>query len=205
MSGLVVFACLAAAAVFLLAADRQPMPADGGAASASAGHASVSDPALMLDLTAAMLEAGQSLPSALAILAEGADPATARELLRLVSALDLGLPWDTAWQLAAGMPEGQAPYPTVRATGDAFPAALPGSALADLGPALRFTARTGAPSAAVLYSHADSLRRRRQTEARRRAAALGVRLVMPLGLCSLPAFVALTVVPLLMSLLPGRA
>ncbi|WP_146360729.1 type II secretion system F family protein [Arthrobacter yangruifuii] len=203
MSGLVVFACLAAAAVFLLAADRQPMPADGGAASAPAGHASVSDPALMLDLTA-MLEAGQSLPSALAILAEGADPATARELLRLVSALDLGLPWDTAWQLAAGMPEEQAPYSTARATGDAFPAALPGSALADLGPALRFTARTGAPSAAVLYSHADSLRRRRQTEARRRAAALGVRLVMPLGLCSLPAFVALTVVPLLMSLLPGR-
>ena len=40
--------------------------------------------------------------------------------------------------------------------------------------------------------------RRRQQEA---AAALGVRLVLPLGVCILPAFLLLSVVPVVISLL----
>ncbi len=39
--------------------------------------------------------------------------------------------------------------------------------------------------------------------AERRAAALGVRLVVPLGLCSLPAFVCLGIVPVLLAMLPS--
>ena len=148
----------------------------------------------MLDLVAAMLGAGQPLPSALALLADGADTATAGSLTRLLGALELGVPWDTAWQIAAG---GLAGEPSGARAGHARPAAFEA-----LGPALRFTAGTGAPSAAVLYSQADALRRSRRAEGRRRAATLGIRLVVPLGLCSLPAFVALTVVPLLLSLLP---
>jgi pilus assembly protein TadC len=49
------------------------------------------------------------------------------------------------------------------------------------------------------------LRRRRNREAEKRAAALGVRLVIPLGACALPAFVCLGVVPVLLSLLPTLA
>lgn len=232
MTGLVVFACLAAAALLLLPGGRQAVPRESTSTSAHPQHGWISDPALMLDLIAAMLEAGQPLTSALAILADGVDPATRRDLIRLLGALELGVPWETAWQLSAGggasgqhparvrqrgtrHPPGQTQSPARMAapgqTGPSGPtgasaqppSAQPPSALAALGPALRFTATTGAPSAAVLYSQADSLRRRRQAESRRRAAALGVRLVVPLGLCSLPAFVALTVVPLLLSLLPG--
>ncbi|UWX96676.1 type II secretion system F family protein [Arthrobacter zhaoxinii] len=204
MSGLLVFAFLSAAALLLTGSGGHPRQQHFRRCTESRTESSTGDPALMLDLIAAMLEAGQPLSAALAILRDGVDRATSLDLDRLLQALDLGIPWDAAWQLSAG----SAPAGTQRSGTE--PGSRAGgvptgqaSALAALGPALRFTAVTGAPSAAVLHSQADALRRRRQTESRRRAAALGVRLVMPLGLCSLPAFVALTVVPLLMSLLPG--
>lgn len=145
----------------------------------------IADPALMLDLTAAMLEAGQPLLQALGILSDVVDPGTSACLRRVQAALELGAPWAAAWDLAA-------PNPGAVTT----PAA-------DLRDALKFVATTGAPSAAVLLAEAAQIRRRRSREAERRAAALGVRLVVPLGLCALPAFVVLTVVPLLLSLLPA--
>ena len=226
MTGLLVFGLLSASALLFGGAGRIAPLQDSGPRSEPQEEGSIGDPALMLDLVAAMLEAGQPLVSALGILREGVDPGTARGLERLLRALELGMPWDAAWQLSAGAGTGRVPlqsrrqrlrqHPhTTEPPASGTPADLPASdvtgvvvpssaAFRALGPALRFTALTGAPSAAVLHSQADALRRRRQTEGRRRAAALGVRLVVPLGLCSLPAFVALTVVPLLMSLLPGR-
>ncbi|MCC9173537.1 type II secretion system F family protein [Arthrobacter sp. zg-Y179] len=204
MTGLLVFAFLSTAALLLTGPVGHPRQPHLRQRTEPRPEGSTGDPALMLDLIAAMLEAGQPLPSALAILREGVDPATSRDLDRLLQALDLGIPWDASWQLCAGSAStGTQPSGAEQASRVGRVTTGQVSALAALGPALRFTAVTGAPSAAVLHSQADALRRRRQTESRRRAAALGVRLVMPLGLCSLPAFVALTVVPLLMSLLPG--
>ncbi|MCC3278170.1 type II secretion system F family protein [Arthrobacter sp. zg-Y40] len=194
MNGLAVFVLLAAAAVLLLAPGRGlPGIGPGPSAAQPNTEAGVSDPALMLDLVAAMLKAGQPLSSALAIVAEGVDASTARCLGRLLGASSLGAPWETAWQLACSEEAGPAGTGTEPVS----------AAFLALGPALRFTATTGAPSAAVIHSHADAMRRRRRAESKRRAATLGVRLVVPLGLCSLPAFVALTVVPLLLSLVPG--
>ena len=69
--------------------------------------------------------------------------------------------------------------------------------------ALGFAALTGAPSSAILYAQAARLRRERFRTAEKQAAALGVKLVVPLGLCSLPAFVCLGVVPVLLAMLPG--
>ncbi len=196
MTGLAVsaFLCVAAVVLAVQVPRSFPLRTVGGTAAPDTA-AGISDPALMLDLVAAMLGAGQPLPSALALLADGVDTATAHSLARLLGALELGVPWETAWQLAAGGSSGE---PSGAWVGHVRPAAFEA-----LEPALRFTAGTGAPSAAVLYSQADALRRSRRAEGRRRAAALGIRLVVPLGLCSLPAFVALTVVPLLLSLLPG--
>lgn len=193
MSAIAVFTLLVAATLLTVVPGRQqprqihpPERTNSGA---------ISDPALMLDLIAAMLAAGQPLPSALSILADAVDPATGRDLSRLLGALDLGLPWDSAWQLAVPAQQSGRKAPAS--------AAASASALPALASALRFTATTGAPSAAVLGSRADAIRRHRRSESQRRAAALGVRLVVPLGVCSLPAFVALSVVPLLMSLVPG--
>ena len=99
----------------------------------------------------------------------------------VVSALAIGADWDTAWH-SSGV---QAPQ------------------LLALRDALVFAALTGAPSSALLYAHAARLRRERNRAAEQRAAALGVKLVVPLGLCSLPAFVCLGVVPVLLGLLPA--
>ncbi len=66
---------------------------------------------------------------------------------------------------------------------------------------LEFSERTGVGPAPLIEAVAKELRdssRRRRQEA---AAALGVRLVVPLGLCILPAFLLLSVVPVVISLL----
>lgn len=64
-----------------------------------------------------------------------------------------------------------------------------------------FSEQTGVGPAPLIESVAGELRaasRRRRQEA---AAALGVRLVVPLGVCILPAFLLLSVVPVVISLL----
>jgi pilus assembly protein TadC len=69
--------------------------------------------------------------------------------------------------------------------------------------ALGFAALTGAPSSAILYAQAARMRRERFRAAEKRAASLSVKLVIPLGLCSLPAFICLGVVPVLLALVPS--
>ena len=60
-------------------------------------------------------------------------------------------------------------------------------------------ARTGAPVAVLLRGEADRARRDASTWAERAAARLGARLMLPLGACILPAFLAVGVVPMLMA------
>lgn len=150
----------------------------------------VSDPALMLDLIAAMLDAGQPLLPALAVLQDVVEAETGAALRRLRAALELGAPWPAAWQLAVADQD-------LRGTG-----AVRSAPVLQLRQALTFVATTGAPAAAVCLAQAAQIRRLQAREAERRAAALGVQLVVPLGLCALPAFIALTVAPLLLALLP---
>lgn len=59
----------------------------------------------------------------------------------------------------------------------------------------------GAPAVELLTASARRERRVARAEARRKAAVLGVRLMLPLGVCVLPSFLLLAVVPLLLSLL----
>ena len=144
------------------------------------GHG-LSDPAMMLELIGAMLGAGAGLGHALGLTAELATPEIRGPLRPVVAALAMGADWDTAWRGA------DLRAPGVIAVRDA----------------LRFAALTGAPSAAILYAQAARLRRGRFRAAEKQAAALGVKLVVPLGLCSLPAFICLGVVPVLLAMLPG--
>ncbi|WP_162256619.1 type II secretion system F family protein [Agromyces sp. Soil535] len=67
------------------------------------------------------------------------------------------------------------------------------------GEVIEMAARAGAPVAELLRAEAARLRRLARAEGAARAAALGVRLMLPLGACVLPAFVLLGVVPLLVS------
>ncbi len=63
--------------------------------------------------------------------------------------------------------------------------------------------RAGAPVADLLRAESFRLRRVARADGAARAAALGVRLMLPLGACVLPAFVLLGVVPLLVSVVSG--
>lgn len=67
--------------------------------------------------------------------------------------------------------------------------------------AIGFAQRAGVPVAALLRAEAREARRDAQAAVRLRIAALGTRLLLPLGLCVLPAFVALGVAPLLLAMI----
>ncbi|WP_104140764.1 type II secretion system F family protein [Arthrobacter sp. ZGTC131] len=156
----------------------------GSGRSAPAGHgAGLRDTAMMLELVAAMLDAGSGIGRSLELVAAAASPEYSRSLRPVVGAMAIGADWDTAWRST------QARSPEILALRDA----------------LGFAALTGAPSSAILYAQAARMRRERFRSSEKRAASLSVKLVIPLGLCSLPAFICLGVVPVLLALVPSGA
>jgi tight adherence protein B len=66
---------------------------------------------------------------------------------------------------------------------------------------LDLSARAGVPAAELLRAEADQARRQHVATAQIRVARLGVTLLIPLGVCVLPAFLVLGVAPLLFSVL----
>lgn len=79
-------------------------------------------------------------------------------------------------------------------------------ALADeVGPVLEFASAAGVPVVALLRAEADERRRTVRAAAARRAAQLESRLPLPLGLCVLPAFVLVGVVPIALAILSSTA
>jgi pilus assembly protein TadC len=147
-----------------------------------AGHLpGLRDTAMMLELIAAMLHAGAGIGRALELVAAAASPEYGRALRPVVGAMAIGADWETAWRSS------DVRSPEILALRDA----------------LGFAALTGAPSSTILYAQAARMRRERFRAAEKRAASLGVKLVVPLGLCSLPAFICLGVVPVLLALVPS--
>jgi len=59
----------------------------------------------------------------------------------------------------------------------------------------------GVPAAELLRCEAEEQRRQARTDAQARAAALSVQLMLPLGLCVLPAFMVLGVLPMLLAVI----
>ncbi|RKQ37224.1 type II secretion system protein [Kocuria tytonis] len=151
-----------------------------GGDAASSGDLPALPAAALVELTACQLDAGLPLAEAVGVLAGSGAGSAHPELARAAGALRLGLPWDTAWP----------------GDGDLSPQ------MRDYRDALEFTAASATASAAVLRSQAELVRRAQYRRAERAAEALAVKLVLPLGLCFLPAFMCWGVVPVLMSLLP---
>jgi Flp pilus assembly protein TadB len=75
--------------------------------------------------------------------------------------------------------------------------------LAGLGRTLARAHATGAPVVGAVERLADELARAERAETEERARAVGVRAAVPLGLCLLPAFVLIGIVPLAVALLTG--
>lgn len=133
------------------------------------------DTALVLELLAAQLRAGLAPLAALGTLAEALN---SRALHVVCQRLQMGSGWGSAWSGSAAGTFGE--------LRDALAPAYTG----------------GAPSTALLLSLADAHRLSERRAAERAAGKLSVALVVPLGLCSLPAFICLGIVPILISLLP---
>lgn len=133
------------------------------------------DTALVLELLAAQLRAGLAPLAALRTLAEALN---SRPLHAVCQRLQMGSGWGSAWSGPAAGTFGE--------LRDALAPAYTG----------------GAPSTALLLSLADAHRLSERRAAERAAGKLSVALVVPLGLCSLPAFICLGIVPILISLLP---
>jgi len=68
-------------------------------------------------------------------------------------------------------------------------------------PVLDLSRRAGVPAAELLRSEAHEARRLARADAQEKAATLAVRLMLPLGLCVLPAFMVLGVLPLMISVI----
>ncbi|MGL4340480.1 MAG: type II secretion system F family protein [Rhodoglobus sp.] len=66
---------------------------------------------------------------------------------------------------------------------------------------LELSRSAGVPAAELLRSEAEEQRRVARADAQERAAALAVRLMLPLGVCILPAFMVLGVFPLLITVI----
>ena len=151
---------------------------------AATAEGEVVDEALVLDLAAAALSAGASVPGVLTALGAALEEEGAGVVGR---ALLLGAPWEEAWQA----PEDE----QWRARRSRLESCLrPGW-------------EDGASPAALLAATAASLRAGRRARDEEAAERLAVRLVLPLGACHLPAFVILGIAPVVasvgMSMLSG--
>ena len=132
----------------------------------------------VVGLLADALRAGQAPVDALSVVATALPgPASAR-LAEVVPRLRLGVDPHQVWTDLAADP-----------------------ALGPLGRALARAHRTGAPVVAAVERLAEELARSARADVEDRARAVGVKAAVPLGLCLLPAFVLVGIVPVVAGLL----
>ncbi|PZS37496.1 MAG: type II secretion system protein [Pseudonocardiales bacterium] len=132
------------------------------------------------ELLAACLRAGVPVPAAVRAVAEGFDEPAGPALLRTAELLALGADSTQAW-----LP------------------ALQCSATARLAKAARRSGRSGTALAESLTRLATEVRAAAREQSEARAQRAGVLIAAPLGLCFLPAFLVIGVVPVLIGLAGG--
>jgi len=128
------------------------------------------DSAVVLDLVRAALASGADVVGAVEAVGAALPDDQGTPYLRAAKALRLGASWEAAWPVPPAAADALAPAWT-----------------------------DGVDPEPLLAHAAAAIRRTRQAKAREAAARLGVRLVLPLGLCLLPAFVLLGLVPVLLA------
>ncbi|MFT3660346.1 MAG: type II secretion system F family protein [Gordonia sp. (in: high G+C Gram-positive bacteria)] len=135
------------------------------------------------DLFAVCLRAGLPVATSAAVAAEHAPGVLAEGLRRAAELLALGAVPEKAWALDSAMPQD-----------DRF---------AELATLARRASRAGSSLADGVAALAEATREQAQTEALARAERAGVTISGPLGLCFLPAFVCLGIVPVVVGLSGG--
>lgn len=139
---------------------------------------STTDPALILDIMSQLFATGSSLPNGLSAIGTffpGCQPLTT-----VATQLTVGIDWETAWQHTQKSPH-----------------------LKELSENLRFVYASAVPSAHMLTVAATALRTNRKRTAEQLAQVLAIRLVLPIGICLLPSFILLGIIPMVFALWPG--
>jgi len=132
----------------------------------------------VVDLFAATLRAGLAPGDGIALVCVALPGPAAERLGDVASRLALGLDPAQVWSSLADDPH-----------------------LGRLGRALARAHTSGAPVVAAVERLADDLARSARADTEERARAVGVKAALPLGLCLLPAFVLIGIVPLVVALL----
>jgi Flp pilus assembly protein TadB len=138
----------------------------------------------VVDLMAACLAAGLAPAAALEEIRAAVGPPALDELAAVSRRLQLGVDPVTVWSDLARHPQ-----------------------LGGLGRSLARATQSGASVADAMQRLADDLRRAARADVENQARAVGVQAAIPLGLCLLPAFVLVGVVPLVagsLGVLAGR-
>lgn len=132
--------------------------------------------ALLAAVVCGGLRSGAELPQVLVVLARL--PEADRELAEAGRRAALGMPWSDALQRCDG------------------------AGLAALGASIRTAERLGVPVADAIWSTFETRRAGAERAFEERARSAPVRMVVPLTICVLPAFVLLGLVPFLLQLSP---
>lgn len=133
--------------------------------------------ALTADLLAECLRAGLPVPTAVRAVADVAPPAAAQALRATSDMMALGAEPADAWEPALQCPDTE-----------------------ELARAARRTARSGSALAGAATMLAERVRSTVSDKAEARAQRAGVLITGPLGLCFLPAFLCLGVIPVVVGL-----
>ena len=134
----------------------------------------------LVELYAAALASGAAPGPALAQVRAALPGPAGEELAAVAAGLDLGRPPAEVWAELGGHP-----------------------ALAPLGRTMARAQVSGAPVVDAVRVLADDLAATTRLDAEDRARAVGVRAALPLGLCLLPAFLLLGIVPLVVGAAAG--
>ncbi len=134
----------------------------------------------VVDLMTAALAAGAAPTAALGMVANAVDGPMAEELRTWTARLDLGADPASVWTSMARHPQ-----------------------LGRLGTTLHRSAESGAPVAAALLRLAEDLRDARRAAVEERVRQVEVKAAVPLGVCLLPSFVIVGVVPLVAGSVTG--
>jgi Flp pilus assembly protein TadB len=126
-----------------------------------------------VDLLASCLDAGGAPESSLLVVSRALGGPVGEELLAIHHRLEVGVDPAQVWRAVAAHHE-----------------------LAPLGRAIGRAHETGAPVGRAVHQLADELRQRARADVEARARSIEVKAAAPLGLCLLPAFVVLGVVPM---------
>ena len=127
----------------------------------------------LVRLIAAGLQGGASVPTALRAACEALPGAAADALSGVAARLELGVDPEVVWSSMSGV-----------------------AGCEPLGRALARSQQVGGSVVAATRRLADELERRAQADVEDRARTVGVKAALPLGLCLLPAFLLMGVVPM---------